>query len=224
MNKIIIIIILSSIICSIWALNDTEEIQVNEIMRNFTEKLGMVQLTKYISIENETTQSIGGNQLTFWTKVQIDFPDDIILEFADYRIEMDSKQAYRHYNDGYFEKLSDEIADKFRSPLKYNQIYLAKYYKKLTFKGLETIMIDETSFYQIEIADYPATLFINCDDYRLTKINYMLDGNEFTKEFRNFRKFGNLYYPTKIIVTNSEDELVSSIEVKDVGNKKAPNR
>jgi len=222
MKKNIIIIILSSIICSIWALNDAEVIQVNEIMENFAKNLGKIQLTKYLSIENETTQFIGDNQLTFWTKVQIDFPDNIILEFADYRIEMDSKKAYRHYHDGYFEKLSDEIADKFRRPLKYNQIYLAKYYKKLTFKTLQTIMIDETSVYQIEIADYPATLYINSDDYRLTKIDYLLDGKEFTKEFGEFRKFRNLYYPTKIIVTNGEDEIVSKIEVKNLSNKKAP--
>ena len=212
MRKILVIIIICAV-TNLFSFEISNPDSINVILNKFAENLGEVQKVKYLNMEYHISQNLKGNDLTFWSSIQIVFPDNLILKFADYTIELDSKKAFRKYDDGFYEKLNPEISDKFRQPLKKNLIYLAKYYKQMAFETLELIDYENGQAYIITNKDKTLTLYIDKSSYIIYQIKYVVDDQLRIKRYSDYKNFGKIKYPTKIKVTDNEGGFISGIEV-----------
>ena len=185
MRKILIMIFIITI-TTLFSFEISNPDSVNKVLNKFAENIGNVEEIEFLNIEYNIYQIIYGNDLTFWSSVQIEFPDNVILKFANYTIEINGNKAYRRYKDGFYEKLSSEISDKFRQPLTTNIVYLAKFYKQLEFELIESIINEMGQFYKITNKDKTLSLYIDKTSYIVYRIDYYVDNKLRIKRFKNY--------------------------------------
>lgn len=193
--------------------NQIEQTEAESIISAFAANLGRVENVQTLRLENMTKQPLIQSEMIIYNSVEIEFPDKMTLSFAGEEFVAEGDLVHRRYEQGYFERLPEEISQRILTPFRQNIIYLAKYFRALEINYLGEITIDEKEYSKLKVVDYDYEILIDPSTFLLVEIHYQTGNERRIKRLSDYQIFNGILYPKQILVSDEQGNLLSKITV-----------
>jgi len=190
-----------------------EQSEVESIISAFAANLGNLKNVQKLKLENMTKQPLTQSEMIIYNSVEIEFPDKMTLSFAGEEFVIEGDLVHRRYEQGYFERLPEELSQRILTPFRQNIIYLAKYFSELEIAYLGELRVDGKDFYKLKVVDYDYEVLIDSSNFLLVEIRYQTGEEKRIKRLSDYQIFSGILYPGQILVSDEEGNLISKIKV-----------